>query len=165
MLVVLVLGLGVFLIKVVRRRVGSWLAGRRRDDQRVFRLTRYGLGCQTDTQLLLATILQAFGALHGANLRPATISCSDDLMHSSSGARFRGTASRVTVATRLCAVLARLLTPAIFLMVHLLHLFFLAKKPLIFATFMFSFMLRLSLIIACVAHGSYFSVLCTNDKI
>ena len=67
----LVVGLGVFMVKIVHRRVGGWFIGRQRDDERVFRLPRYARGWQPDTQLLFTANLQALGAHHGADPAPS----------------------------------------------------------------------------------------------
>ena len=90
--------------KTVRQRVVGKQTKRQRDEQRIFRLARNA------RQVLLAANLQDLVHSTDPALRPATISCADNLMHSSQG--------DTCMATRLCTVLSKLLTPAIFLKVH-----------------------------------------------
>ena len=51
-LIVLVLGLGVFTVKIVQRLAERWQPKRQKDEKRILRLPRYAPGWQPDTQLL-----------------------------------------------------------------------------------------------------------------
>ena len=125
-LVALILGLGIFMVKS-RSTTGRGVAAEaaQKDEERILRLPRYARGWQPDTHLLFTANLQALGALHGADPAP-----SNDLVCRQPDALFQWCTlprdcnighlnglvgiplglCRVTVATRLCTVLARLLT-------------------------------------------------------
>ena len=70
-LIFLVLGLGIFLVKIVRQRAGGWPPRRQRDEQSTFRLPRCARRRQSDTQMLLAANLQAIDALYGSRPAPS----------------------------------------------------------------------------------------------
>ena len=70
-LVFLVLGLGIFLVRIVQRRAHGWHPRRQRDEERILRLPRCVRRWQPDTRPLLAANLRALGALDGPSPAPS----------------------------------------------------------------------------------------------